>query len=277
MSGEPNDLLRELGAARQRYESLGWPKPDLLLVSGSGLAVDLGRPTHGPLPLADLLPFPVHRVAGHPHQVELLEPRPGKRVLYCRGRLHTYQGYDPHQAVLPVRLAAQLGARTLLQTNAAGSLRPHLPPGRLVAVRDHLNLMGMNPLRGELPEDWGPRFPIMTGAYDADLRGLAAERAAALGVELDEGIYAGIAGPTYETPAEAEMLRNLGADLTGMSTVLEVIAARHMGLRCLVLSLVTNFVAAAAADHDEVLETGKNAAGDVARLLAALLAEPGLY
>ncbi|MGE5233447.1 MAG: purine-nucleoside phosphorylase, partial [Acidobacteriota bacterium] len=211
MSGEENDVLRELGAARRRYESTGWPRPDLLLVSGSGLAVDLGAPSHGPLPLAELLPFPVHRVAGHPHQVELLEPLPGRRVLYCRGRLHTYQGYDPHQAVLPVRLAAQLGARTLLQTNAAGSLRPHLPPGRLVAVRDHLNLMGMNPLRGELPEDWGPRFPIMSGAYDADLRELAAGRAAALGVQLGEGVYAGIAGPTYETPAEAEMLRTLGA------------------------------------------------------------------
>lgn len=276
MREDAQAAVQQVSEAQQRYRALGWPRPQALLVSGSGLAVDLGSPTHGPTPLATLLPFEIHRVAGHPHQAELLEPVPGRHVLYCRGRLHTYQGYDANQVVLIARLAAVLGAKTLLMTNAAGSLRPALPPGRLVLVRDHVNLTGLNPLRGELPEDWGPRFPIMTGAYDATLRGRARQQAAALGITLAEGVYVGLAGPNYETPAEAEMLRAIGGDVTGMSTVLEILAARHMGLRCLVVSLVTNYVAAITADHDEVLATGKAAAAEVQRLLGALLVDPEL-
>lgn len=275
-------MERSLEAAVAAWDRRGWPRPRALLVSGSGLGVDLGPLTHGPVPLAEILPFPIHPVVGHPHRVEMLRPRADLPVLYARGRLHCYQGYEPSQAVFLVRLAALLGARTLVMTNAAGGLAPGLPPGRLVAVRDHLNLTGLNPLRGDLPPAWGPRFANLTDAYARRLRELAREHAASLGIELAEGVYAGLSGPSYETPAEARMLRILGADLTGMSTVLEVIAARHMGLECLVVSLVANAVpgadedggaggAAAPVTHDEVLDTARATEADLARLLRSLL------
>jgi purine-nucleoside phosphorylase len=249
------------------------------VVAGSGLGVELGDPTHGPIPLADLLPFPVHALEGHTHRVEVLLPQRGRPVLYFQGRLHAYQGYGPHQVVLPVRLAGLLGARVLLLTNAAGGINPAFEPGELKLISDHLNLTGLNPLAGELPRRWGPRFPDMVAAYDPGLRGLVAGLGVELGIELGAGVYAGLAGPSYETPAEVRMLRTLGADLSGMSTVLEVIAARHLGLRCAALSLVTNLasgVSPAPLTHEEVLEAGQAASRGVARLLAAVLSHPDL-
>lgn len=270
---------RELDAAVARWRALGRPAPDVALVAGSGLGVDLGVPLFGPEPLADWLPFPVRGVVGHEHALELLEPVPGRRVLSFRGRIHSYQGYDAAEVVFAVRWAALLGARYLVMTNAAGGVRPEWPAGTLALVTDHLNLSGLNPLRGDPPASWGPRFPDLIDAYDPRLRALARDKASALGLELAEGVYAGLAGPSYETPAEIRMLRALGADLAGMSTVLEVIAARHLGLRCLVLSLVSNpgaGVGGGALDHDEVLAAGREAAARVAALLAALLAAPEL-
>lgn len=273
------DPAADLAQGLARYHALGWPRPKVLVVSGSGLGVSLGEPTHGPIPLSQLLPFEVHAVEGHAHQVELIHPRPDRPVLYLRGRLHAYQGYDPHQTVFAVRLAAQLGAEVMIATNAAGGLQPHYRPGNLKLLCDHLNLTGLNPLRGELPASWGPRFPDMSDAYDPALRELFTAVGARLGVELDEGVYAGLPGPSYETPAEVRMLRAMGADLAGMSTVLEVIAARHMGVRCAVLSLVTNLgcgVVPGALNHEEVMAAGKAAAGQVAQLISTTLAEPGL-
>lgn len=274
-----SDPAALLEAGLERWHRLGWPAPRALVVSGSGLAVDLGAPAHGPVPLAEVAPFPLHAIVGHPLAAELLLADGGRPVLYCRGRVHSYQGYDAHQVVFWVRLAHALGAATLVQTNASGGLNPGYSPGDLVLIRDHLNLTGLNPLRGELPADWGPRFPDMVAAYDPALRALAHEHAGALGLTLAEGVYAGLAGPSYETPAEVAMLQTLGADLGGMSTVLEVIAARHLGLRCLAISLVTNPAAGVTGeplDHREVLEAGRAAAGDVQRLLAALVADPRL-
>lgn len=210
MSDPSRDLEHSLAA----YGRLGWPAPRVAVVTGSGLGVGLGEPAHGPVPLGELLPFAVHGVIGHVHSVELLMPRPDRPVLYFRGRLHAYQGYDAHQTVLAVRLAARLGARVLLLTNAAGGLRPHYQPGELKLVSDHLNLTGLNPLRGELPADWGPRFPDLSDAYDPGLRLLFHEGGAGLGLELEEGVYCGLLGPSYETPAEVRMMTTLGADLT---------------------------------------------------------------
>ncbi|MEM7481830.1 MAG: purine-nucleoside phosphorylase [Acidobacteriota bacterium] len=262
-----------------RYDALGWPRPDALVVSGSGLAVDLGEVVYGPQPLTRLLPFEVAAIEGHPLSIELLQPAPERHVLYVRGRLHSYQGFDAHQTVFMTRLGWFLGARALLMTNAAGGLRRGLAPGDLVVVEDHLNLIGMNPLRGALPAAWGPQFPDMTQAYDPALRALARHHGEELGIELTSGTYAGLPGPSYETPAEVRMLRALGADLVGMSSVLEVIAANHLGCRCFVMSLVTNAAAGdtgEALDHDEVVEAGKVAARDVSRLLAAMIADPDL-
>ena len=267
--------MRELDAAVAGWRERGWPAPRVVVVSGSGLAVDLAPPGTERHPLAAVLPFEVAPVIGHPHSVELFEAPVGT-VAYFRGRLHAYQGYDAHRTVLVVRLAARLGARTLVMTNASGGLDPGRLPGTLVAIRDHLNLSGLNPLRGELPPEWGPRFPDLLNAYDPALRELARGRAGALGFELPEGVYAGLAGPSYETAAEIRMLATLGADLVGMSTVLEVIAARQMGLRCLCLSLVSN-LAAGVTDrplhHDEVLGAGREAAIRVGALLGALLSD----
>lgn len=288
MSALP-ETARALDEAVAAWDRRGWPRPRVLLVSGSGLGVDLHPPSHGPLPLAELVPFPIHPVEGHAHRVETILPRPDLPVLYARGRLHCYQGYEPAEAVFLVRLAALLGARTLVMTNAAGGLAPGLGRGRLALVRDHLNLTGLTPLRGDLPAAWGPRFPDMTEPYDRRLRSLAGEHAAALGISLGEGVYAGMAGPSYETPAEVRMLRVLGADLVGMSTVFEVLAARHMGMACLVVSLVANAApgmaspeggaeggAAAPVTHGEVLETARAAEADLARLLRAILEDERL-
>jgi purine-nucleoside phosphorylase len=227
--------------------------------------------------MAQLLPFDVDAVAGHTLDFELLRQPGGQHVLYLRGRLHTYQGLDAHQAVFLLRLGALLGAKTLLMSNAAGGLRAEQRPGQLVLIRDHINLTGLNPLRGELPEEWGVRFPDMVDAYDPGLRRLAHELAANRGVELDEGVYVGLAGPSYETAAEVAMLRLLGGDVVGMSTVLEVIAARQMGVRSLALSLITNLAAAVGTDHAEVLAAGRAARTRIEALFSDLLRSSALY
>ncbi|MBP9144543.1 MAG: purine-nucleoside phosphorylase [Thermoanaerobaculia bacterium] len=269
----------ELVQAVARWRELGRPVPDVALVAGSGLSVDLGVPIAGPEPLADWLPFPVLSVPGHRHEVELLELPGGRRVLYFRGRIHGYQGYTPADVVFPIRFAALLGTKTLVMTNAAGGVRPEWPAGTLAAVSDQLNLTGGNPLSGDPPAAWGARFPDMLDAFDPGLRELAGRRARDLGFELQEGVYAGLNGPSYETPAEVRMLRILGADLVGMSTVHEIVAARHLGMKCLVLSLVANpgaGVTDAPLHHEEVLEAGRAAASRVKSLLAALLGDPAL-
>jgi purine-nucleoside phosphorylase len=280
MDEEPlDDLVTPLKEAVDRWNGLGWERPAVAVVSGSGLAVDLGERIHGPVSLEYFLPFSCHAVEGHPHEVDVLLPRPDRPVLYYRGRLHSYQGYSGYETVFPVRLAILLGIKVLILTNATGGLRPEHRPGDLVLISDHLNLTGINPLRGQLPADWGPRFPDMTAAYDPALRGLAHRLADELGVPLSDGVYAGLAGPTYETPAEVRMLQTLGADVTGMSTVLEVIAARHMGVRCLGISMVSNPAAGMSDEpivHDDVLAAGKRAAGNVQKLIGALLRHPDL-
>lgn len=272
-------LRGELDTAVAAWDKRRWPRPDVVVVSGSGLAVDLGPAVAGPLPLQDLLPFPVAGILGHPLKAELLEPLPGKRVLYYRGRVHAYQGHSMAETVFQIRLAARLGAKTAILTNAAGGLRPETQkPGDLWLIADHLNLTAMNPLfGGGIPPEWGPTFPEMVGAYDPALRALAREKAAELGLALGEGVYVGLQGPSYETPAEVAMLRTLGGDMVGMSTVLETIAARHMGVRCFGLSLITNLAADQGGTHEEVIEMGRLAAERVQRLFSAMLADARLY
>ena len=279
-TGPDTSLAAELDESRRRWLEAGIPTPEALLVTGSGLSLDLGEPAAGPWPFSDLVPFDIEAIEGHAATAELVQTSNGGLVLYSRGRLHAYQGYTAAQVVYLVRLSALLGARSLVITNAAGSLRADLPPGSIAAISDHVNLTGLNPLRGRLPGDWGPRFPDLAGAYDPALRRRLVQLGLAAGIPVGEGVYLGLLGPSYETPAEIRAYRSLGVDLVGMSTVLEVIAARHMGLRVLGLSLVTNMgvgIVDEPVDHQDVLRIGDRASSDVSRLISDLFGDGAFW
>ncbi|HZD31092.1 MAG TPA: purine-nucleoside phosphorylase, partial [Candidatus Angelobacter sp.] len=201
----------------------------------------------------------------------------GVAISAMQGRVHLYEGYAAQQVAFPMRVFAAMGVKAVVLTNAAGGINSSYTQGALVAIRDHINLQGHNPLVGPNDDRFGPRFPDMTDAYDPALRRIAAEEASRLGIELFEGIYAALLGPSYETPAEIRYLRTIGADLVGMSTVPEVITARHMEMQVLAISCVTNMAAgtsAAKIDHQEVLATGERVRGKVLALLRAVL--PGI-
>jgi purine-nucleoside phosphorylase len=245
-----------------------------LLVAGSGLTLEIpGWDTAEEVALAEVLPFPLHELMGH-RQTLTLWRRADQSLLVMNGRFHLYQGYTPEQVVAPVRLAGLLGAELMLATNATGALDRSIKAGSMVVVSDHLNLQGSNPLVGVGGTEFGPRFPDMSEAYDPDLRRLAVAAASEVGFEVREGVYAAVLGPSFETPAEVRMLHQIGALVVGMSTVPEVIAARQMGMRVLVLSLAAN-PAAGLVDrpltHTEVLEEGKKAAERLTRLIGLLV------
>jgi len=226
-----------------------------------------------------MLPFPIEGIEGHPLIFELLQPVPGRVVLSARGRLHAYQGYSLAQVVYTIRLARLLGAKVLIMTNSSGGVRADLPTGSLVLVTDHLNLTGANVLYGDFPKSWGPQFPDMGQAYDLELQKLLRESAHELDIELHEGVYAGLSGPTYETPAEVRMVKTLGGDLVGMSTVHEVTAAHHMGMRCACVSAVSNPAAGVSdevLDHEDVIERGRASGAKLGKLLGQLLVHPQL-
>ncbi len=274
-------LANELEVAVSAWDRRRLPRPSVVVVTGSGFDLHLGNQAPKRWQLESLLPFASHSIEGHALTYELAPTEALGEVLVFRGRLHAYQGFRPPEVVFCVRLAGLLGAHTLIVTNAAGGIYPDARPGDLAMISDQINLTGLNPLRGRLPPDWGPQFPDMEAAYDPGLRRCAREAAAALEVPLRSGVYVGVLGPSFETPAEIEAFRRLGADLVGMSTVLEVIAARHLGMRCFGLSLVTNPAvgtqqAEAPIDHQSVLEVGRLAAPRVDRLLGAMLADPEL-
>jgi purine-nucleoside phosphorylase len=215
----------------------------------------------------------MHELMGHSHTVSLWR-RGDETLMVMNGRLHLYQGYSPAEVVAPVRLAALLGAEVMVATNATGALDPDIPAGSLVLVTDHLNLQGCNPLVGDWARELGTQFPDMSAAYDPELRRLARAAAEEAGFTVFEGVYAAVLGPSFETPAEVRMLRALGGTVVGMSTVPEVIAARHMGVRVAALSLAAN-PAAGLVDrpltHTEVLEEGRRAASKLAKLIGLLV------
>jgi purine-nucleoside phosphorylase len=242
------------------------------VVLGSGLG-EFARSFGGTeIDYSSIPDFPVPTVAGHSGVLRLR----GSVALFA-GRFHHYEGFSPDDVVMPVCLARRLGATTIVLTNAAGAIRREIEPGSLVLIRDHINLMGMNPLRGPHLPGFGPRFPDMSSVYSVRLRELA-RRVAGASLGLVEGVYAALAGPCYETPAEIRMLEAMGADLVGMSTVPEAIAACSLGTEVLGLSCVTNMAAGVLdkpLDHEEVLATGRAVAPRFAALLDALLAELG--
>jgi purine-nucleoside phosphorylase len=246
--------------------------PEVGLVLGSGLGeVAAELEVKAALPYTEIPHFPRATVPGHQGQVAAGYWR-GRPVLVFRGRLHYYEGYSLAQVTFPVRVFAGLGGEILVLTNAAGGLRRDWQAGELMLIRDHLNFMGDNPLRGLTDPRLGPRFPELSQAYDPELRRWAVEAARRAGLRLREGVYAAVSGPSYETPAEARFLRRAGADAVGMSTVPEVIVARQVGLRVLGISCLTNVLFSdEVADHEQVVSRAREASRALDRLLDEFL------
>ncbi|GBF99706.1 purine nucleoside phosphorylase [Raphidocelis subcapitata] len=248
--------------------------PEIVIVLGSGLgaiADEIDAPVA--LPYADIPHFHAPGVAGHPGRLVLGLMR-GVPALVLQGRFHFYEGHPMDEVILPIRMAKYLGCTSALITNAAGGLNPAYSPGDLMLLEDHVNLIGANPLRGpNPPELGGPRFLDLSEPYDPEYRALIQEAAAEVGLPpLRQGVYVGVSGPTYETRAEVRLFRSMGADAVGMSTVPEVIAARHLGVRVAAVSCVTNLACGLVegkVSHDDVMEQGAAAAGKMQRLLVA--------
>jgi purine-nucleoside phosphorylase len=267
---------RVRGAAHAASEQLGLDGADVGVVLGSGLGGVADRLERSrSVPYSSLPGFPETTVAGHPGRLVAGEIA-GKTALLLCGRVHGYEGYSPCEIGFGVRVVAALGVRTMVVTNASGGVDPALAPGEIVAISDHINLTGVSPLTGPNDERLGPRFVDMTDAYDPKLRAIAGVAApAAIGRELREAIYAGMAGPAYETPAEVRLLRTLGAGLVGMSTVHEVIAARHAGVAVLGLSLVANPAAGVKPGplrHEDVTRAANAGADAMGNLIVAVIA-----
>jgi purine-nucleoside phosphorylase len=252
-------LLAQLTEAAAFVRERSPLRPAIGLVLGSGLgAFAKSLKDAVAIPYGQIPHFAPSTAVGHRGEL-VLGSAEGVPVAVMAGRVHLYEGYPVAQVVFPVRMLARLGVKTLVLTNAAGSVNVNYKPGELVVLSDHINLTGTNPLTGPNVDELGPRFPDMSDAYDPALREIAEKACWKAGVTVRKGVYLGLAGPSYETPAEIRMARTLGADVVGMSTVLEVIAARHLGLRCLGISCVTNMGAGVLKqkiDHREVLEVG---------------------
>jgi purine-nucleoside phosphorylase len=268
------DLLALADCAAQLILSRTPLRPCIGLVLGSGLGAFADSLTDSTrVPYADIPAFPRSTAIGHAGQM-VLGNAGAVPVAAMQGRVHLYEGYTAQEVTFPIRVFGRMGVRAVIVTNAAGGINRSYSQGALVLIRDHINLQGANPLVGVNDDRFGVRFPDMTHAYAREYRELAREEAGKLGIALHEGVYAGLLGPSYETPAEIEYLRRTGADLVGMSTVAEVIAARHMGIKVLAISCVTNMAAGILdqpLSHAEVMETGERVKSTFESLLRALL------
>lgn len=248
------------------------PRIGLVLGSGlGGLADSLSDATR--IPYNEIPSFPQSTAIGHAGRL-VIGKAGNVPVAAMQGRVHLYEGYSPQQVTFPIRVFARMGVRALVLTNAAGGINLTYSQGALVLIRDHINLQGSNPLVGANDERFGPRFPDMTRAYSQEYRAIAREEGHKIGIAQHEGVYAAMLGPSYESPAEIEFLRRIGADLVGMSTVAEVIAARHMGMNVLAISCVTNMAAGILdqpLSHQEVMETGERVKTTFEALVRAIL------
>jgi purine-nucleoside phosphorylase len=270
----PDDTFTRADSAAQFLLSQTPLRPRIGLILGSGLgafADALADATR--VPYSQIPSFPRSTAIGHAGQMVL--GKAGKvAVAAMQGRVHLYEGYSAHEVTFPIRVFGRMGVRAVILTNAAGGINLKFGQGALVLIKDHINLQGTNPLAGPNDDRFGPRFPDMTQAYSKSYRKAAQEEAAKLGMPLEVGVYAALLGPSYETPAEIRYLRTIGADLVGMSTVAEVIAARHMGIQVLAISCVTNMAAGILdqpLSHQEVMETGEKVRGQFEALLQAVL------
>lgn len=266
------ELQDAVAAVERALPANAKPTVGLILGSGLGAFADTleGRVA---VPFEKIPGFPPSTIVGHAGNL-VYGKKSGVELLALQGRVHYYEGHDLARVAFPARVLVASGCKTLVITNAAGGVDPTLKGGDIVILSDHLNLLGGSPLRGPNDDTLGPRFPDMTEAYDKQLRALAAAAGRDVGMALREGIYAASPGPQYETPAEVRMLRTLGADLVGMSTVPEVIAAAHMGARVLGLSCCTNLAAGVTGEklsHDEVTETAARVRDQFIALLARII------
>ncbi|MDR1604347.1 MAG: purine-nucleoside phosphorylase [Gracilibacteraceae bacterium] len=268
-------IMARLSVARSFVEKKLARLPEFGIILGSGLGRFAENITERTvIPYEDIPHFPLSTAPGHKGNMVL--GRCGEKyVMIMQGRLHYYEGYEMEDVTFPVRLMEVLGLKKLIVTNAAGGINENYRPGQLVVMRDHINLLGVNPLRGQNLDFLGLRFPDMTYAYDKSWRAVALAVLEELGRPGQEGVYAAVPGPSFETPAEIRYLRAIGADLVGMSTVPEVIVANHGGMQVLGVSCVTNMAAGVLEQKltmEEVLETSARAAGDLYALLGAVLA-----
>lgn len=274
----PSTAYDEAAAAVRAHTS---QQPLIGMVLGSGLG-SLADTIENPdvIPFAAIPHWPVSTVHGH-HGRLVIGNLEGRPVMALQGRVHLYEGYSPAQITLPVRVMRRLGVNTLILTNAAGGINARYKPGDLMLIKDHLNLPGIagqNPLRGPNDDSFGPRFPDMTQVYDPALRRLAQATATQLGFSLQEGVYAFVAGPSYETPAELRLLQLVGADAVGMSTVPSAVVARHAGMRVLGVSTITNLALPdpppdQVISHEEVLEVGRLVIPRLTSLLRSLISQ----
>jgi purine-nucleoside phosphorylase len=268
-------LLARLDEAAAAVRARATLRPSVGVVLGSGLGAFADALEDAvTVPFGDIPHFPNATVAGHSGALVLGRSR-GVPVAVMNGRVHFYEGHRLDEVVFPVRVLGRLGVRTLVLTNAAGAINPAFTPGDLMVIEDHLNLLG-NPLLGPNEDALGPRFPDMSEGYDRLLRDVAEGACREVGVRCHRGVYVSLPGPSYETPAEIRMFRTMGADAVGMSTVPEAIAARHMGMRVLGLSCLTNMAAGVSdrkLDHSEVLETGARVKAALLEVLARVVTE----
>jgi len=267
--------LERLQAAAEYIRKRTEATPKVGIILGSGLSTAMELEDEHPIPFAEIPGFPRSTVAGH--RGELCIGRlESKDILAQKGRVHYYEGYSSAEVAFPIRVMRLLGIEKIFITNAAGAINEEFSPGDLVLIKDHINMIPDNPLRGANIEELGPRFPNMSEAYRLSLREVAIRAALKEEIELKEGVYVAVPGPMYETPAEIQAYRRLGADLVGMSTVPEVIAAAHCGLEVLGISCVTNMAAGighAKLNHEEVLEVTAKRGKDLIRLIRAILRE----
>lgn len=267
------DKLRETVAYLNK-KITGQPEIGLILGSGLGVMADEIENKNN-IPYSEIPHFPVSTVQGHASQL-VLGLLMGKKVITMQGRFHYYEGYTMPEVTYPIRAMQQLGVKTLIVTNAAGGINKELKAADLMVIRDHINLMGTNPLIGPNDAELGPRFPDMSEAYNRELQGIAEEVGLKMGISLSNGVYAGLTGPSYETPAEVRYLRNIGADAAGMSTVPEVIIANYLGMRVLGISCITNMAAGVLdqrLNHEEVMEVSNQVRDKFSRLIKGIIQE----
>jgi len=262
--------------AAEQIRSSAKAKPSVAIVLGSGLGAFADELTESTsLAYKEIAGFAQATVEGHAGRLVI-----GKAgevpIAAMQGRFHFYEGYSLEDVTFPIRVLKSLGVRTLILTNAAGSLNTEFTPGSLMVISDHINLMGVNPLIGGNDERFGPRFPDLTSTYDPDLQNIVIEEATALNIDMRRGVYAALTGPSYETPAEIHMVRTLGADAVGMSTVPEAIVARHMDMRVIGISCITNLAAGVSnrpVDHSQVIATGERVREEFTELLRRVIAK----